>query len=136
MRSFHVPACAWLLSILLSGCGGVPSDQPDLGKVSGTVKLDGNPLANVVVAFEPAGGGRPSIGKTDESGHYSLSYNETERGAVVGSHKVSITSPSDAPSPTGAPPKDPIPAKYNVKSELTRDVAKGENSIDFDLTSK
>ena len=40
-----------------AGCGeGAPSDTPELGSVTGTVTMDGKPLANVTVTFEPETG--------------------------------------------------------------------------------
>jgi hypothetical protein len=53
----------------------------------------------------------------------------------VGTHTVTITTPTDAPDPTGSF-KDPVPPKYNTKTELTKEVKAGENVIDFDLQSK
>lgn len=118
-----------------AGCGGGSSDMPELGTVTGTVTMDGQPLANVTVTFKPDSGSI-SVGRTDEQGHYKLGYNETEKGAKVGKHTVRITTPSDEPGPGGDAPKDPIPAKYNEQSELSADVKAGSNEFNFDLTSK
>lgn len=136
-RSLSAPV--WMFSFLVVaavGCGGKPSDQPDLGTVSGIVTLDGNPLADVVVTFDPKGGGRASVGKTDAAGRYELTFSAGARGAVIGTHSVSITTPSEAPSPTGGAAKDPIPAKYNRATTLTHEVQAGSNTINFDLTTK
>ena len=80
-----VLACAGLL--LLSGCGG---KGVKLGEVSGQVTFNGEPLPKAVVAFEPLGGGRPSIGQTDDQGRYELIYLRDIRGALVGKHRVKI----------------------------------------------
>lgn len=118
------------------GCGGGGADdQPDLGTVTGVVTLDGQPLANVMVAFNPTQG-RPSMGKTDETGKYELGYIRDSKGAVIGTHTVSITTPQEAPTPAGQTYKDPIPAKYNSKTTLKEDVKAGDNTINFDLDSK
>lgn len=120
--------------MLLNGCGdGAPEDTPEVGTVTGTVTLDGKPLPGVVVAFQPETG-RGSTGRTDEQGKYTLGYNAELDGAAVGMHKVTITTPTEAPDPTGSF-KEPIPAKYNAKTELTEQVNAGENVIDFDLKS-
>lgn len=141
--------CA-LIIIVSTGCGG--SDLPELGQVNGTVKLDGNPLANARVSFNPENG-RGSSGVTNDSGEYELYYIATEKGAVLGNHSVSIVSEVDPEvdaetivelsGDTGvAPPKpvrkkkEPIPAKYNSKTELKADVTGGDNTINFDLKSK
>ncbi|MCH9655664.1 MAG: carboxypeptidase-like regulatory domain-containing protein [Planctomycetes bacterium] len=118
------------------GCGGSgASDQPDLGTVSGVVKMDGQPLANVTVSFSPAQG-RPSNGKTDTEGNYNLGYIGDTKGAVIGAHTVSISTPQEAPTPPGTTYKDPIPAKYNVKTTLKEEVKAGDNTINFDLVPK
>lgn len=123
-----------LSAVVLSshaGCGGGP-EVPTLGTVSGKVSVDGNPLPGVVVTFEPVDGGRSSSGKTDEEGNYSLSYNATSKGALIGKHRVMVTTPTDAPDPSGQN-KDPIPEHYNLKTTLEKDVEAGDNSIDLEL---
>ena len=128
-----------LLTICLSallGCGDAPDN---LSGVSGTVKLDGQPLEGALVEFTPQGEGSPSYGKTDAQGKYELAFNRDHNGAVIGQHQVRIStynagSPDDDPPTQSSPEK--VPAKYNVKSELTKTVESGDNSIDFDLEGK
>jgi hypothetical protein len=116
-----------------AGCGeGTPSDTPELGNVTGTVTMDGKPLANVVVTFEPESG-KPSFGGTDAEGHYDLVYSKNEKGAKIGLHTVRITTPTEGPEDKG---KDPVPAKYNTKSTLKKEVKAGTNEINLELTSK
>ncbi|QDU06987.1 hypothetical protein [Gimesia aquarii] len=118
------------------GCGGgAGSDQPKLGTVSGVVTMDGQPLADVIVTFDPSQG-RPSNGKTNGEGKYELGYLRDTKGAVIGSHTVSITTPQEAPTPPGKTYKDPIPAKYNSKTTLKEEVKEGDNTINFELVSK
>ncbi|MFG0239925.1 MAG: carboxypeptidase-like regulatory domain-containing protein [Gimesia chilikensis] len=128
--------CLSTLSLCLTvGCGdSAGSDQPDLGTVSGVVTMDGKPLPAVTVTFTPTEG-RPSNGVTDEEGHYELGYLRDTMGAVIGTHKVSISTPQDAPTPPGQTYKDPIPAKYNAQTTLTEEVKAGDNTIDFKLES-
>lgn len=85
-----------LLSLLAAtaGCGGGPSDQPDLATVSGTVTKAGKPLANAVVTFTPEKG-RQSTGQTDSGGYYSLMYTIDSEGAVPGKHSVLVTIDSE-----------------------------------------
>ena len=122
---------------LLCGCGGGGSDLPMTAYVEGIVTLDGAPLSDVVVAFQPQGaeGGRAAIGRTGGDGRYVLKFNADIEGAIIGSHKVTVTTPSEAPDPSGIE-KDPIPARYNVNTELTADVKPESNDIPFALTSK
>lgn len=124
-----------ILSIAISffGCGGGP-EVPDLGTVSGTVTVDGSPKAGVVVTFQPVAGGRSSTGKTDDNGVYTLSYTVDSQGALIGNHKVMVTTPSEseAPDPSGVE-KDPIPPHYNTKTTLEKEVKAGDNTIDLEL---
>jgi hypothetical protein len=140
---------------LVLGCG---ESGPKLIPVNGTVKLDGTPKPKLLVTFTPVDGGTPiAVGQTDEKGEYSLRTNG-RKGAVVGQHKVSITTineVTEAPkatntAPSGSAeymnqanirpqefkiPKELIPAKYNKNSELIRDVDSAK-AIDFELTTK
>lgn len=128
-----------LLCLISVGCSDTPSDQPDLGTVTGTVTMDEKPLAGVMVVFSPEEG-RSSMGTTDDAGKYELVYVGDTKGAKIGTHKISIaTAQSDSSEEEGgagaAPFKETIPAKYNTKSTLTEEVKAGENVFDFQLTS-
>ena len=119
--------------VLVSTCGCGPSqDLPDLGLVTGTVTLDGTPTQGLQVRFEPQGAAL-SMGMTNASGQYELYYTNNAKGAAIGKHIVRIEQ-FDDPDGQGTPVM--IPARYNVDSTLTADVTAGENTIDFDLTSK
>lgn len=133
----HAIAFLSVIPLIFSvGCGGGGADdQPDLGAVSGVVSMDGQPLADVVVTFNPAQG-RPSIGKTDSTGKYELGYLRDTKGAMIGTHTVTITTPQEGPTPPGQTYKDPIPAKYNSKTTLKEDVKAGDNTINFELVSQ
>ncbi len=118
-----------------AGCvGGGSEDLPEMGLVSGTVTMDGTPLANVSVTFTSTDG-QASYGTTDADGKYELTFRGNIKGAKIGEHTVTIETPLEAPAGPGY--KDPIPAKYNVKTTLTAIVKEGENpAIDFKLTKK
>lgn len=124
---------AFAACVVLWGCGG-PADVPDLGEVSGYVKLDGQPVQGAKVTFQPETG-RPSTAFTDAEGNYELAYSRGESGAKVGKHTVRISTlvVADDEQP-GVPEK--IPEQYNKKTELTKDVEGGDNEINFDLKSK
>ncbi len=128
---------AIVLTIASVGCGGSGLAMPETGLVEGTVTMDGQPLPNVSIVFQPQDDpkARASMALSDEQGHYSLSYHADKQGALIGPHKVSVTTPSDAPDPSGQA-KEPIPAKYNSKSELVVEVQAGSNDIPLELTSK
>ena len=116
---------------LVSGCAG-GSDLP-LGRVSGQVTLDGEPLSGASVKFTPVGDGRGSFGSTDASGMYSLEYTYEKSGALVGEHLVVINSAEKDDESI----KDPVvPEQYNTKFELKADVKPGKNRYDFKLNSQ
>ena len=118
----------------LSGCSWTPSDEPELGTVSGTVTMDGRPLPGVWVGFAPATG-RSSNGLTDKNGHFELNYLPEKRGAKVGSHKVAITTPREDESGAEVPNfRELVPPQYNARTTLTADVKSGHNEINFPLT--
>lgn len=129
----------------LTGCSGGPKVVP----VSGVVTLDGKPLANAVVAFNPAAmpgkieaPGPGSMAVTDEHGHFELKIIGTDGksiGAVVGEHRVRISTAdlksgdSDAAA-ASQEPKERVPAKYNRNSELKFTVpASGTSEANFTL---
>ncbi len=69
--------------LLAAGCG----QGPDVLRVSGTVRRQGSPVANLFLNFVPAEG-RPSWGVTDEAGHYTLFHDRKHEGALRGTHRV------------------------------------------------
>ncbi len=120
---------------MCSGCGGHAKGLPELGQVTGTVTLDGQPLAGARVRFEPQVAAAMSNGLTDASGEYELWYTSDVKGAAVGSHLVRIETPPNPDPASGAMPVM-LPAKYNTDSTLTADVKAGKNALNFELTSQ
>lgn len=118
---------------LLAGCSGGSADTPELGLVSGTITLDAKPLPRASISFEPKSGA-PSVGMTDNEGHYELAYSPDTKGALPGQHTVRISKFGDPGSPDDT--VDQVPAKFNQNSKLTAEVKAGENTINFDLDSK
>ncbi|MFA8021080.1 carboxypeptidase-like regulatory domain-containing protein [Bremerella cremea] len=126
-----------LLLLLLAtlGCQRVPAD---MGSVSGTVTLDGEPVRQAMVTFTPQTGGRESFGVTNESGVYKLRYSSQEMGAKIGGHEVRIC-------PVGVEPRQPLtkqqpaedglPGHYYGNDFLVQQVAAGHNTIDLNLSS-
>lgn len=125
-----------ILCVGLCGCSGA-SDVPELAYVEGTITVDGEPTAGLLVLFGPDEG-RTSTGYTDEEGHYTLTYLPGQEGAKVGKHKVVIT--------TGYEPEEeeeeqaftePIPPQYNTQSTLSAEVVPGQdNTFDFELQTQ
>lgn len=137
---------------LLAGCGGPPTADYsglNLVNVSGTVKLDGQPLPSAVVTFDQPDG-QFSYGMTDSNGSYSLQIDSHQKGVTPGEKIVRISTTrkilglnateGGEGDPANAKPKDSagekVPAKYNKASELKVTVAPDKAQHDFDLTSK
>jgi hypothetical protein len=90
------------------------------------------------VVFTPEAGGRSSLGRTDETGQYTLQFSAGKEGALLGAMRVRITVSEeyqDAKDRTHLRP-ELVPARYNEKSELVVNVEPKANVIDFDLKSK
>jgi hypothetical protein len=97
-----------------AGCGGSAADDlPELGLVTGVVTLDGQPLSEAMITFEPTTGGSFSSGTTDETGTYELLFNADHNGAVIGTHKVTIIKHDGEAGP------NIVPMKYNERTTLT-----------------
>jgi hypothetical protein len=118
------------ISMISPGCG---EKGPDLAKVYGKVTMDGNPLPNVTVLFNPTQGGRPSLGTTGTDGSFVLYHTSGRKGVELGEHEVFIDPKEEeaagsrpGPPKTYAVPKD----KRNVS------IAEGSHEMNFDLVSK
>lgn len=134
------------LPLLLAGC---TSSEFDLAPVSGTVTLDGEPVAGARVIFEPQRTGEAALsagpssdGQTDDDGRYVLQTSVKElRGAVVGPHTVTISTymaESDRSRDTSTViRKEEIPERYHEPGALTFDVpSAGSDSANFDLNTR
>ncbi|MFK7769794.1 MAG: carboxypeptidase regulatory-like domain-containing protein [Mariniblastus sp.] len=132
-------------SLVLPGCGGGGSS--DVGLVTGNVSYMGKPVTEATISFHPTTG-RGSGGKTDAKGNYSLTYTRAEKGALIGQHKITITTDlaaeesrtmsgdySDVPEAAPKGRAEFLPAKYTdiSKTVLTAEVVAGKNTIDFAL---
>jgi hypothetical protein len=123
--------------------------------VEGTVKLDGRPLGNVHVQFVPDEPGvkvAGSTGITDEMGHYRLSRENGEPGALVGRHLVVLVRGREArrdlgeqtdggdSEPGSKTKKDrrPIPPLYTMasKTPLAVDVKPDQHTYDLEASSR
>ncbi len=133
--------CA-LMSLGIAGCsGGGGEAEPELVPVSGTVTLDGDPVEGVSVMF-----GGVSLGTSDETGHYELSYQGKKPGVPVGSHVVmcekwvmpdgSVYRSDEAMSPMDAGATQVLPVQYTgADSTLVKEVPEGGGTIDIEMKS-
>jgi len=131
---------------IMTGCG---SSGPQMGRVSGKVTYQDQPVANATVTFLPeAAGSQSATGITDASGEYQLSTFGKNDGALVGKHRVNVVARAafEGKLPPGAGEamleefqaagKPLIPQKYfNVEtSGLSFEVESGSNQFDLVLT--
>ena len=124
-----------LIAIVLPCIGCMQSSGPALGKVSGTVTLDGQPVQNAGLEFIGDAGG-VAYGRTDASGRYYMSFGSSRTGALVGKNLVRITSSDKVTvGDKQYESKEVFPKKYNVNSDQYVEVAKGSNTIDFACVS-
>lgn len=125
---------ALTLAILASGCGG-----PTLVPVSGTVMLDGKPLAGTYLTFEPVQGAGElaSTGVTNEAGEYTLSCGDRP-GAVPGMHRVILTTvaPGSHTDELSVLPQDKVPPRYQDGSLTFQVPEDGTDSADFELVTR
>jgi hypothetical protein len=107
--------------------------------ISGVVTLDGEPLANAFVNFQP-NGGPGSTATTDQEGKYSLTTINGEIGAVVGVHTVAIYSVHSQEAPktdtdTQGGQKERVPMRFNYRTELTLEVLpEGTDKANWELS--
>ncbi len=148
-----VGAIAVIVSI---GCGGAGTGTASL---SGSVTLDGEPLAEGTIQLRPTGGAAGVGGTSDiTNGSYSIPVGS---GLDPGAHSVVIMAmrpatpeemakqaqdinmdepeageeeEEDAVTPEPPSPMTQyLPAKYNSQTTLTADIVAGENTKDFPL---
>lgn len=94
--------------------------MPELAPVSGVVTLDGQPLPEAEILFQPTSG-RASTGVSDKNGNYTLLFNRNTNGAKIGPHDVSIITYKQFDE---------------TLSKLTATVTEGDNVINLELKSK
>ena len=143
-RSFRVvrgavfsatPACLFCgVLFLLAGCG--PANELGRLPVSGTVRLDGQPLDAGSISFEPTEKAGTSAGSAIEAGAFEIA---TERGLPPGTYVVRIYAPAGEAAPTEMPgdstvQKERIPPAWNTDSKETVEVKPDtENVFTFDV---
>ena len=113
------------------------SKLPPLASVTGTVTLDGNPLPQATVNFEPITDERDaeqrrlggSVGRSDTDGIYTLTYPGGHDGAVLGMHIVRVNK-------TDKQGLEVLGKKYHLQSQIQHEVKEGSNRIDLLLKSE
>jgi hypothetical protein len=141
-QALRLAACGILLAVAAFGCGKKP---PEFGQVEGTVRVNGQPQARLLVRFLPdsaKGNDSPinSTGTTDAQGKFTLEHiydNKPGPGALVGWHRVIIEDRSRGPTPQGQTPPPPlVPIEYSSpgSTPLFKEVKPGGQTIDLEVT--
>jgi hypothetical protein len=124
---------AALATVLLSitGCSGrYEPSASDLGRVTGTVTLDGEPVPNAILMLRPdAEGAHQSIARADDKGFYKAMYYTDLEGVQVGPCTVIVTFGMDLS-------RGVVPPKYSSESELKFEVMPGDNTYNVEMTSR
>lgn len=135
---FSPANAAWIaglgLCLVAAGCsrGGFK-----LVPVSGRITSGGQPVPEATVTFQPRGGGPGSYGRADAEGRFVLrSVLDDSRGAVAGTHVVTITTAKDTDDTDdggGGRTGELAPARFRDGSVEFVVPPKGTDSADFDL---
>lgn len=116
--SAAVLQCFAACLLCATGCG----ESARLAPVSGTVRINGKPLAKAGVTFTPVVGGRPAWATTDEQGRFTLTTFSANDGAFVGDHSVTV---AEVESVAPVVPKNADPDFASLYAELpTRQAGK------------
>ncbi|MBA4064672.1 MAG: hypothetical protein C0501_13350 [Isosphaera sp.] len=128
-------------ALFAAGCG----DGVVRREVSGTVRLEGTPVAQGLIEFEPLDGQPTRTSADIKGGEFRLPQNE---GLADGRYQVRIsatgrTDPIPVPPGHVGPPPVPkewqvrkIPDRYNRNSDLAVEVGDKENVFPFELKGK
>ena len=136
-RAAWLPAMFLLSAVAASGCGS--GEDYEVAPVSGRVTIEGKPLAEVRVTFQPKAKGEKEINPgpgshaiTDEKGWFELRVvGPDSEGAVVGMHAVRFSHPEsskyrfpysgrNAGMEFEVPPEGTDEANFNFKSPRRR----------------
>lgn len=131
---------------------GCSESKFEYAPVSGSVKLDGQPVSGARVVFMPQASGESreagpySNGETDDQGNFELSSVDTDPrdGAVVGNHRIVISTRKTHLDPDNRDIEiidvpESIPRSYTnyQKTPLTFQVSTdGKNEANFDLNGE
>jgi type IV pilus biogenesis protein CpaD/CtpE len=128
---------AGALALALAGCDSKPAG-PVYVPVTGSITLDGAPLAQAVVSIIPEAGGRAQSATTDAQGNFKTESVEGNHNVAVSKVETTGSAPmsSDGLSPdfsTASPPKVKaiVPERYSrmETSALTVKVPPGGGDI-------
>ena len=123
-------------------CAALGCSGDNRSEVSGTVKVNGQPIVEGAINFIPVEGNKGAgAGATITDGRYHI---PRSAGVAAGKNRVELRAFKN----TGRKVQDPtgkpgvladervllFPPEYNDRSTLVRDVKSGSDTIDFDIT--
>lgn len=126
----------WLVVVIVAaalavhvGCSGA-ARMPAAYSVAGLVTVDGEPLNEGAIAFEPADGRGGVYGGQIRDGRYDVKVAAgPKKVSIVGMKELGVIGPTGQPAPSQF-----LPAKYNTRTELAATVEPRTNDIPFVLT--
>jgi hypothetical protein len=119
-----------------------------LAQVTAVVRIDGQPLSNVLVTFVPLNtddaASRRSMGVSDDKGRVKLVAESREPGAVVGKHRVIVedleilNAPRSDDGTVIERPASRFPTHYGdlARSPLVVEVEPGSQDVELALKSQ
>jgi hypothetical protein len=120
------------LLVLATGCG-----RKDWGYLSGTVKLNGQPVGPGSIEFQPTDAVRAgAMASFGEDGNYSVFSSGRKEGAHTGEYKVVISGGEEfGLEDSGPKPKSIIPARYSNPdtTDLKVTIEAGKKVFDFEM---
>lgn len=131
---------------ILTGCGGGSTyEGPQRAEVLGTVTLDGKPVENGSINFQPRDQKNRPAGAVIAGGQYTI---PEGKGPNFGEYDVYISAKTegeevpevdDEGEPTGeitTNSKELVPSKYNEETELKVTISESPQEESFELKSK
>jgi hypothetical protein len=135
-RSFLRPGPLCLLVGAMLFASGGCDRGPKLQPVTGIVFLDGKPLAEASVKFEPTSKGQESgVGGTDADGRFRLRTRKLT-GIPFGSYRVGISKVVWLPGKNEGTWRSPQKYGDPAASGLTAEVTPEKHDFEFKLSSK
>lgn len=129
-----------VLALVMTGCSDPYAGRFDL---SGKVTLEGQPLQDGTITFEPLENQKTASGGTITNGEFKV---ERKDGLAVGKYRVLITAgdgktpanEEEAGGPSGANilSMDLIPPEWNTESKQEITIKDGENKFEFTIPKK
>jgi hypothetical protein len=120
-----------LIGLFTSGCGS-NSQMPPTFPVRGTVMVDGKPLAEGAISFDPADGQGGVYGGPIRDGQYAVDVSVgPKRVSILGMKQLGEIGPDGKPMASQF-----LPRRYNAATELTASIEPQDNDLPFELSAQ